>query len=335
VDVGELSERLLALAAPVTLVVDGADRVRDETVFGQLARLVQSAGDRLRLVLITRAAPLMPLHRHRLEGTLAEIRSHELAFTPSEVRAVLAAHGLPASQRMAEHVLRRTEGWPAGVRMAALALRDGGDGDPLDADGADYLRAEVLDPMTGPDREFLATVGVVETIDRGLAARLSGRADADEVLTRMTRSNTFVQKVDGRPAATGYIPSSATCWIATCGAPRQAASRTYTDVHPAGSRQPTSRPPRCTTLRPSETGREPRRSRLEWMPSPTFCCVRRWVPGWRTPYRRCPTSSFPTSCLRGRRWLRRTTSTTSLVPRCGDGRPPTRPVTDGAKSRPP
>jgi LuxR family maltose regulon positive regulatory protein len=196
--VDELGELLLGAGGLAVLVLDAADRLRNPTIFDQLGRLLEGAGERLRLVMTTRADPPMPLHRYRLEGTLAEIRHDEIAFNRNEVEVLLSLHGLALPDESVTDVVERTEGWAAGVRLAALALQAGGDHARLDWLTAEYLAAEVLSDLTSEDREFLITVSLFDEIPAGLASEITGRADADLLLRQMSLRNTFVQPVRGR-----------------------------------------------------------------------------------------------------------------------------------------
>jgi LuxR family maltose regulon positive regulatory protein len=197
-DVDSLSQELLRRPAPVVLVIDAVDRIRAQAVFDRLARLLANAGDRLRIVMTTRVDPPLPLHRHRLEGLVAEIHDDELALSRSEVGQVLAQHGLATPDARIDEVLCRTEGWAAGVRLAGLRLRSRGSAAPLDGFASDYLIKEVIEPLDPADRELLAMVSVVDHLPRGLAPALTGRPDADEAIRRLS-TMAFVEPVVGRP----------------------------------------------------------------------------------------------------------------------------------------
>ena len=196
--VDELGELLLGAGGRTVLVLDAADRLRNPTIFDQLGRLLEGAGERLRVIMTTRADPPMPLHRYRLEGTLAEIRHDEIAFNRNEVEGLLNLHGLALPDESVKDVVELTEGWAAGVRLAALALQSGGDHARLHWLAAEYLAAEVLSDLTSADRDFLVTVSLFDEIPADMASEITGRADADLLLRRMSLRNTFVQPVRGR-----------------------------------------------------------------------------------------------------------------------------------------
>lgn len=196
-DVDSLSEELLARTTPAVLVIDAAERLHLQPVFDQVARLIDNAAERLRVVMTTRVDPALPLHRYRLEGRLAEIRDDELALSRAEVGRLLSqgAPAVPADR--VDEVMLRTEGWAAGVRLAALRLRSQEPGTTLDGFASDYLTREVLDRLSTEDRDLLARTSVAEDLPRGLAPALTGRPDADEVIRRLAAS-ALVQPVAGR-----------------------------------------------------------------------------------------------------------------------------------------
>jgi len=204
-----LAVGLLARDEPVVLVLDEAERLKGRKVAEQLDLLLRSAGPRVRLVVVTRADPLLPLHRYRLEGTVAEIRYDDLAFTAAEVRTLLEFHGVAAPE-LTNTLVDRTEGWAAGVRLAALAMKHKPAGastaaqieaclGPKGSVLAEYLIAEVLREMPAGDRDFLLRTSVAREIFPGLANELTGRSDGEQVLMDLSHGNAFVQLVPGSP----------------------------------------------------------------------------------------------------------------------------------------
>ena len=204
-----LAADILASEHPVVVVLDNAERLRDRQVAEELELLLRSAVSRLRLVMVTRADPVLPMHRYRLEGTVTEIRHDDLAFTAAEVKTMLELHGVDAAKLTAQTLLDRTEGWVAGVRLAALALQHrpaGSTADeieaclgPRDSVLAEYLIAEVLQEMPTGTRDFLLRTSMVSEIFPGLADELTGRRDSEQVLMELSRRNTFVHHVHGSP----------------------------------------------------------------------------------------------------------------------------------------
>ncbi len=209
--VTHLGVALQAREEPVVLVLDDVERLKGQQVLRELDLLLRCAGPALRLVLVTRTDPLLPLHRYRLGGTITEIRLRDLAFTAPEVTAMLEAHGVRSPELATQLLLDRTEGWAAGVRLAAMALQDIDASSsvadelaaclgPRDSILAEYLVAEVLQAMPTDVRQFLLRTSVAAELTPGLADALTGRTDADLLLLALARSNAFVQRVQGAPA---------------------------------------------------------------------------------------------------------------------------------------
>jgi LuxR family maltose regulon positive regulatory protein len=197
-----LCAALERLPEPVVLVLDGLDKVPGRQVASGLGFLLDHAGPRLRLVLISRMDPLLPLHRYRTEDRLSEIRGADLAFTPHEVTALLRGHGLVPGGEVVGALTSRTEGWAAGLRLCALAMQRSGDADGFARSFtasrqavADYLVAEVLDAQPAATRELLLRVSILNRVHPDLANVLTGREDAERILTWLIRANAFVEPI--------------------------------------------------------------------------------------------------------------------------------------------
>ncbi len=195
-----LAVELSARAAPVTAVIDEYDRVTDPEIADQLEFVLRHAGTGVRLVLVTRTEPLLPLHRYRAAGAVTEIRNDELAFTPEEAGDLLALHGLRLPPDEIGALLARTRGWAAGLRLSALAAQ--GERDPrsylkeFEADRTtigDYLIAEVLKRQRAETQDLLLRISVLDRFGPALADALTGRADAELILTALHRENAFVE----------------------------------------------------------------------------------------------------------------------------------------------
>ncbi|MET8091421.1 LuxR C-terminal-related transcriptional regulator [Micromonospora sp. NPDC005220] len=206
-------DQLEALAAtladadrPVLLILDDLHRVADPAALTGLEFLLRHAGRRLRLVIGARAGLHLPLHRLRLAGELTEIGPDELAFTDDEVADLLTAHAaaLPAT---AVHRLReRTGGWPAALRIAALAVRGqpdpdrwvgqfGGDQPEI----AGYLHEEVLATLDPAEEDLLRRTAIVDSVCADLAEAVTGRADAGQALADLAGTGGLLHREDTRP----------------------------------------------------------------------------------------------------------------------------------------
>src|SRR5262244_3740789 len=171
-----ITERLLADLAPLDdplwLVVDDAHELGPEAL-AQLELLIMRVPPGLRFVLATRHDVRLGLHRLRLEGELAEIREPDLRFTVAEASELFAAAGVAM-------LYERTEGWAAGLRLAALWLA--GHPDPgrfaagftgTERTVAEYLLAEVLDRQTEQVRRLLLRTSILERVNGELADLLT------------------------------------------------------------------------------------------------------------------------------------------------------------------
>ena len=186
---------------PIVLVLDDFQEITDENALTSFGELLDHLPESLRLVLISRSDPTLRLHRLRASGQLTEIRTAELAFTDRETAELFEVAGLPLRPEQVTVVRERTEGWPVGVRLAALSL----DRDHLQAgiqrlsgtDNAiaDYLIGEVLQRMSLEESDFLLRTSVVERISGPLADALTGRTDSHSLLEQFSKANAFVMSI--------------------------------------------------------------------------------------------------------------------------------------------
>jgi LuxR family transcriptional regulator, maltose regulon positive regulatory protein len=201
-----ITERLLADLAPlagrVWLVVDDVHELGPEAL-RQLELLIMRAPPGLRFVLAARHDVRLGLHRLRLEGELAEIRTDELRFSRAEAAELLAAAGVELDDPSLAMLHERTEGWAAGLRLAALWLAGHPDPGRLAAEFsgtertvAEYLLAEVLDRQDEPVRRLLLRTAVLERVNGELANLLTGDGGGERVLQDLEAANAFVVALD-------------------------------------------------------------------------------------------------------------------------------------------
>jgi LuxR family maltose regulon positive regulatory protein len=197
-----LTAALAAQDPAVTLVLDDLHLVTEPRVLKGLEFVLRNAGPGLRLVVASRMDPLLPLHRYRLAGQLTEIRASDLAFSTDETGLLLAQHGSTLSADCLESLTERTEGWAAGLRLAAISL--GTRPDPgqfvkelMAEDSAliGYLVDEVLNVQPSEVREVLLSTSILELVGADAAVDLTGNERAAGILMTLARTNAFVQPI--------------------------------------------------------------------------------------------------------------------------------------------
>jgi LuxR family transcriptional regulator, maltose regulon positive regulatory protein len=202
-----LAEGLLTDLAPlderIWLVIDDVHELGSAEALRQLELLIMRAPSQLRFVLATRHDVRLGLHRLRLEGELTEIRAPDLKFTLAEAGELFTAAGVELPAPAVTLLLERTEGWAAGLRLAALSLT--GHPDPArfaaefsgsERTVAEYLLAEVLERQTEHVRRLLLRTSMLERVNGELADLLTGDEGGERVLQDLEKANAFVVSLD-------------------------------------------------------------------------------------------------------------------------------------------
>jgi LuxR family transcriptional regulator, maltose regulon positive regulatory protein len=199
-----LVNELASLSAAVVLVLDDYHLIREGSCHDQTAFLLLHLPPSAEIVLITRADPPLPVARLRAAGEMVEIRMRELRFTPSEAAALVRnVSDVELSEPDLAVLLERTEGWPAGLYLAALSLRDHpspstfirqftGDNRFI----VDFLTEEVLSRQRSEIRQFLARTSILGRFCAPLCDAVAGSANAAEVIDILERENLFVVPLD-------------------------------------------------------------------------------------------------------------------------------------------
>lgn len=203
--VEELVNGMAAYGAPLVVVLDDVHTVRDETCLESLGHAVELLPPNARFVATSRADPGLPLGRLRARGVLGEIRARDLAFDVDEARTLLVdLERIELSDDDVEQLVERTEGWPAGLYLAALWLR--GHPDPHAGVEAfrgthhhvvDYLTTELLDRLDADTRTFLLETSMLGRFNAAFCDAVLDRRDSHEVLQRIQRTNGFLIALDG------------------------------------------------------------------------------------------------------------------------------------------
>ena len=203
--VDELMNGLVAYGRRVSIVLDDLHAVRGESSVGSIAYALERLPANVRLLASTRSDPAIGLGRLRARRLLTEVRAHELAFTVDETRELVVREGIGLSNESVELLVDRTEGWPAGLYLAALWLRDlrDPDGGVRDFAGSarqvgEYLGDEVLAALAPEIRDFLVRTSVLPRFTPELCDAVLGREDSAAVLAELARSNMFLVALDAR-----------------------------------------------------------------------------------------------------------------------------------------
>ncbi|WP_433727669.1 LuxR C-terminal-related transcriptional regulator [Actinoplanes sp. CA-051413] len=207
-----LAADLAAAQQPVVvLVLDSASVLADRQLAEELDALLRHADHHLRIVLVGRWDPPLPLYRYRLNGKLSEIRGEDLAFTTDETATLLAGHAVELPDWAIGALVERTEGWAVGLRLFALAMKGRADAEELvvtiagdDANIAEYFLGEVLAAQPPEIRDFLLRTSIVDDFTAELAEALIQQGDARHIITVLERANAFVQPVAARSTVHRY-----------------------------------------------------------------------------------------------------------------------------------
>ena len=204
-----MADRVLAeLAAHrgrLIVVIDDLHELASADALAQVTRLLANLPPHVHAVLTTRRDLRLGLHRLRLAGELAEIRAADLRFTERETRELLAASGIALSDAGTARLHQRTEGWAAGLRLAAISLA--GHPDPerfvtefsgTDRTVTEYLLAEMLDRQPAEVQDLLLRTALLDRVNGELADLLTGRPGAERILLDLEDANAFVVSLDPR-----------------------------------------------------------------------------------------------------------------------------------------
>ncbi len=187
----------------VILVIDDLHELNSPEALTQLTRLLTNLPPHMHAVLATRRDLRLRLHQLRLAGELAEIRAADLRFTERETRELLAASGIALSQAGAALLHQRTEGWAAGLRLAAISLADHPDPERFVAEFsgsnrtvAEYMIAEMLDCQPGDVQDLLLRTCLLDRVNGELADLLTGGSGSERILLGLEDANAFVVSLD-------------------------------------------------------------------------------------------------------------------------------------------
>jgi LuxR family transcriptional regulator, maltose regulon positive regulatory protein len=200
---GRVLSELADASGGITLVIDDLHELTSPEALAQLTRLLTNLPPKVHAILATRHDVRLGLHQLRLAGELAEIRAADLRFSERETRELLDASGIALSAAGAALLHQRTEGWAAGLRLAAISLA--GHPDPerfvaefsgSDRTVAEYLLAEMLDRQPPDVQDLLLRTSLLDRVNGELADLLTGRPGSERILLSLEDANAFVESLD-------------------------------------------------------------------------------------------------------------------------------------------
>ncbi|HEX8510246.1 MAG TPA: hypothetical protein VF635_12235, partial [Propionibacteriaceae bacterium] len=200
-----LLNTLTASADRHVLILDDYHVLTHPMIHQSVEFLLSYLPSAMHLVIAGRFDPPLPLARMRARGELNEIRVAELRCTTAEgLDLVSGVSGLDQLPAPAEWVVERTEGWPAGLQLAALTLRESGDLDGTAAELGgnrrhilDYFTAEVLPGLGDGQRNLLVRCSVLERLSGPLCNAVLGTDDAGDVLVQLHQAGLFLSALGG------------------------------------------------------------------------------------------------------------------------------------------
>ena len=202
-----LLNEIVQLDQEVILILDDFHLISEQAIHEGLLFALDHLPANLHLILATRTDPLLPLSRLRVRGQLLEIRSSDLRFTQLEATTFLLQHmGLPLSEEDVSTLHSRTEGWIAGLHLAALSLRKQQDLSRWVSDFAgshryllDYVQQDILVRLPVPLQHFLLQTSLVTRMNAALCQAVTAEPSlqaSQQMLEEVEQANLFVVPLD-------------------------------------------------------------------------------------------------------------------------------------------
>ena len=196
---------IASMERPVTVLLDHAEAVTNRPCLDTIAELVLHLPPGWRFALASRAAVPLPAARLRAQGGIVEIGAGDLAMGPLEAAHLLKGAGTDLDEASIHDLLQRTEGWPAGLYIAALAMKSGTRQNEVgfsftgdDIFMGDYLRSELLDRVSAAEASFLTRTSVLDRMCGPLCDAILGEKGSGRALEQMERRNLLVIPLDRR-----------------------------------------------------------------------------------------------------------------------------------------
>jgi LuxR family maltose regulon positive regulatory protein len=203
---GPLLNEIAALTQHSVLVIDDYHLIDAQPIHQAIGFLLDHLPPQLHLVIASRADPPLPLSRLRARAELAELRASDLRFTVDEAVTFLnEVTGLDLMEPEVAALEARTEGWIAGLQLAALSMRGRDDVAGFisaftgnDRFIVDYLVEEVLQRQSGAVRSFLLQTSILERLTGSLCDAVTEQQNGSAMLEALERGNLFVVPLDDK-----------------------------------------------------------------------------------------------------------------------------------------
>jgi LuxR family maltose regulon positive regulatory protein len=202
-DVARLSSSIAAMETPVAVVLDHVEALTNTECRDMIVELALRLPKGSQLAMGSRHEVPLPVARLRAEGNVVEIGVDDLAMDTSEAASLLVAAGVQLEPARVRGLVERTEGWPAGLYLAALAINAGSPNEDVEftftgADRfmGDYLRSEILDRVSRREVSFLTRTSILDRLSGPLCDVTVGRQGSGRLLDRVQRSNLLVIPLD-------------------------------------------------------------------------------------------------------------------------------------------
>jgi LuxR family maltose regulon positive regulatory protein len=210
----DLADRIGRLDQPTSLFLDDCERLTDPEVLDALQRMIDSLPAGCRVFIASRSIPALKLYRWKVQGRLLAIGIPELSFGKDQAEAFLnQRHNLCLDEESVQTLLRNTEGWPAGLQLAALALGSQPDKKGFiqnfkgsTPDVGEYLQEEVFSNQPPEIKAFLLQTSLLPQLNALLCDAVTGRSDSAAMLRRLEQKNLFIVRVGDAGTDYRYHP---------------------------------------------------------------------------------------------------------------------------------
>lgn len=197
---------VLTCSLEVVLILDDSHLIEDQAIQDALLFLLDHLPPNLHLILSCRVAPALPLARWRMHGQLVEIREADVRFTCEEANHFLRQDmRLTLSEEEVEILENRTEGWIAGLQLAAISLRTQQRPSAFVQNFtggqhfiAEYVQEEIVQRQPHATQDFLLRIAILDRINAALCQAVTGDPASQEMLETLERNNLFVVPLDER-----------------------------------------------------------------------------------------------------------------------------------------